>query len=300
MNIPLVSIAICTYNGDKYLRQQLNSIVNQTYPNLEIIIVDDVSSDKTVEILEEYASKYTMLSIIRNELNLGYVKNFEKAIGLCNGEYIALSDQDDIWALDKIQLLKDNIGTNAMIYHNSEFIDQTDRPMNKCVSDIFNMYEGNSSLPFLFDNCVSGHSVLFKKSLCKDLFPFPEKCYHDWWMAFVASENGGIKYYDRALVRYRQHANSNTDMLSIRVKPKSDQKNRIHEIKPDWLTACMKKSTIRTAYIKNLLSCFNTDYSLKNRTKFFFLLIKHYKLLFYLTKKGNLSKINYIRKMCFS
>lgn len=300
MNIPLISIAVCTYNGDKYLRQQLDSIVNQTYPNLEIIIVDDVSSDKTMEILQEYDCMYTMLRVIRNELNLGYAKNFEKAIGLCNGEYIALSDQDDIWAHNKIQLLKDNIEDKVMIYHDSEFIDQTGQSMNKYVSNVFNMYEGNSSLPFLFDNCVSGHAVMFKKSLCKNIFPFPEKLYHDWWMAFIAAENGGIKYYDRALVHYRQHANSNTDMLSIRIKPESDKKNHIHEIKPDWLITCMKKSSVIKAYIKNLLSCFNTDYSIKNPIKLFFLLLKHYKLLFYQKKKGNLSKINYIRKMCFS
>ncbi|WP_029274509.1 glycosyltransferase family 2 protein [Pedobacter borealis] len=300
MNIPLVSIALCTYNGEKYLRQQLDSIVNQTYPNLEIVVVDDVSSDNTIEILNEYALKHTKFRIIRNELNLGYVKNFEKAIGLCNGEYISLSDQDDIWSLDKIQLLKDNIGANAMIYHDSEFIDQTDRPMNKRMSDVLNMYEGNSSLPFLFYNCVSGHSALFKRSLSKNLFPFPGKFYHDWWMAFVATENGGLKYLDQTLVLYRQHSTSNTDILNIKARPKKTKKGIVKEIKPDWLAYCIIKTKTEADYINQLLSCFDSEGFVISRMRLFFLLLKNYKLIFYLKKKNGLSKLNYIRKMCFS
>jgi len=86
MNEPLVSIALCTYNGSKYLMEQLNSLSGQTYKNLEIVIVDDGSSDGTIELLRQYTiDSYLNIKIYLNHENLGYIKNFEKAISLCNG-----------------------------------------------------------------------------------------------------------------------------------------------------------------------------------------------------------------------
>ena len=103
-NIPLVSIALCIYNGERFLKEQLETLVNQTYKNIEIVAVDDCSTDSSVLILETYKAKYPFINIHRNARNLGYVKNFEKAISLCKGDFIALSDQDDIWDPDKIKL----------------------------------------------------------------------------------------------------------------------------------------------------------------------------------------------------
>src|ERR1700743_1857825 len=100
----LVSIALCTYNGAAYIEEQLDTLVNQSYPNCEIIVVDDCSKDNTVKILSEYADKYPQVRIHINEKNLGYTRNFEKAIRLCKGEYIALCDQDDIWDPQKIEM----------------------------------------------------------------------------------------------------------------------------------------------------------------------------------------------------
>ena len=86
----LVSIALCTYNGEAYIKEQLDSLIDQTYPNCEIIIVDDCSKDGTVGILKQYADKYPQIKLHINGENLGYTKNFEKAINLCNGDYVAL------------------------------------------------------------------------------------------------------------------------------------------------------------------------------------------------------------------
>ena len=101
MQNKLVSIAMATYNGEKYLKEQLDSIYAQTYKDIEVIVCDDCSSDKTVEILDEYKEKYGLKYYI-NEKNLGFKKNFEKAISLCSGDFIALADQDDIWIENKI------------------------------------------------------------------------------------------------------------------------------------------------------------------------------------------------------
>jgi len=101
----LASIAMCTYNGEKYLREQLDSLVAQDYPNLEIVIVDDCSTDSTPQLLEEYAGQHPNFTIHQNEQNMGFRRNFEKALKLCSGEIISLCDQDDIWFPNKISAL---------------------------------------------------------------------------------------------------------------------------------------------------------------------------------------------------
>ena len=102
MTKPLVSIALCTFNGVEFLKKQLDTIINQDYKNLEIIICDDLSKDGTKNILDKYSLEDNRIKLFYNNENLGYIKNFEKAIKNCSGEYIFLSDQDDIWELDKV------------------------------------------------------------------------------------------------------------------------------------------------------------------------------------------------------
>ena len=93
----LVSVVMATYNGDKFIRLQIESILNQSYSNLEIVVVDDASSDNTLTILQEYANADDRISIYPNDKNIGFVANFERGLMLVKGEYIALSDQDDIF-----------------------------------------------------------------------------------------------------------------------------------------------------------------------------------------------------------
>ena len=101
----MISIALASYNGSKYIREQLDSILEQTYQDFELIICDDCSTDNTWQILQEYAQKDSRIKVFENERNLGFKKNFEKAISLCNGKYIALSDQDDIWIDNHLEVL---------------------------------------------------------------------------------------------------------------------------------------------------------------------------------------------------
>lgn len=123
----MISIAMATYNGEKYLREQLDSILAQTIQDFELIVCDDCSTDSTVQILNEYVEKDSRIKVFVNAKNLGFRKNFEKAIGLCKGEYIALSDQDDIWMTEHLELLVDNIQNKDLIAGNSELIDSLGR-----------------------------------------------------------------------------------------------------------------------------------------------------------------------------
>ena len=112
----MISVAMTTYNGEKYLKEQIDSILSQSEKDIELIICDDCSTDNTNKILSDYTEKDKRVHVYKNELNLGYVKNFEKAISLCSGDYIALSDQDDIWLPEHLSvLLKHLKNTNCSL-----------------------------------------------------------------------------------------------------------------------------------------------------------------------------------------
>ena len=97
MNNSLVSVVMCTYNGSRFVAEQIDSICRQTFPQLQIIIVDDASSDNTYEIVKQYADKDERIQSYRNDTNLGFNLNFNKACKLATGDFIAIADQDDIW-----------------------------------------------------------------------------------------------------------------------------------------------------------------------------------------------------------
>jgi len=293
MDAPLVSIAFCTYNGEKHLQQQLDSLVNQTYPQLEIVAVDDRSSDGTFEILTAYANRYDFVKVFKNEHNLGHTKNFEKAIALCTGEFIALADQDDVWDLDKISLMLANIGDSALIYHDSEFTDEQDRPLNKKMSDVINMYQGNSAKPLLFLNCVTGHASLFRKELRKYLGSFNAEFHHDWWIGLIATQHGGIKYLDKPLVKYRQHGNSFTDILELKESKMEPGKYAAMNLR--WLKY-IGDHIMEIAPLAKKMVKLHDEKTFISSLKLMLLILNDYKLYFYTKRKSKLSKINMARK----
>jgi glycosyltransferase involved in cell wall biosynthesis len=214
-SLPLISIALCTYNGEKYLTEQLDTLVFQSYPNFEIIVVDDCSTDSTIEILKRYEAK-DQIRLFQNESNLGFSKNFEKAIKLCNGEFISLCDQDDIWDTNKIQKLYDNLEDHILIYHDSELINSSGQSLQRKMSDVNNFVKGSNNKAFIFRNCIAGHTILFRKKLTEFIFPIPETFFHDWWMVYAATTIDKIAFIPEVLVKYRQHEKSYTDTLKLR------------------------------------------------------------------------------------
>ncbi len=204
---PLVSVAMCTYNGARFLKEQLDSILAQSYPDIEIIITDDGSADDTPAILAEYAARDARVRWSVNEVNLGFVKNFEKAISLCSGRYIALADQDDLWDPRKIERFVETIGMNAMIYSDAELIDAEGKPLGSyLIRPGKRPVAGSMPLAFILDNCVSGNTLMFERSLLPRLLPIPEGIsFHDQWIAFAASASGTIVSTEEALTRYRRY-----------------------------------------------------------------------------------------------
>jgi len=288
-DFPLVSIALCVYNGEKFLREQLDSLVGQSYPNLEIIAVDDCSKDTSKSILKVYADKYPFLRVIENEVNLGYVKNFEKAISLCKGEYIALSDQDDIWHPDKIKIQYENIGTNLLLYHDSAFMEDNGAMIDMKMSDIIHLYRGNQPEVFYFFNCVSGHTCFFKRELVSEILPFHPEHFHDHWIAFVAVNLGTIDFVPQALVNYRQHPTTSTDILNKRKKfrRKYHENRDIKKLRKDlkWIKQC---ATFQKNRNPEFLNKFMTLFEERLDTFFSYeyakFIDKHFDILYFIQK----------------
>lgn len=203
---PLISVALCTYNGARYLREQLDSLFAQDYPALEVIAVDDASTDGTVLILESYRSRHPQLRVIHNIQNLGLRGNFERALSLCRGVFIAPCDQDDIWLPGKLSALYAAIGNHSMAYCDSELIDAAGHPLGSRMSAHWRMQDIDDPVALIMDNCVSGHAMLLRRLLLKQAFPLQEGMFHDWWLATVAAAEGGVIYCPKVLVQYRRHA----------------------------------------------------------------------------------------------
>lgn len=293
VEFPKVSIALCTYNGERFLKEQLDTLINQTYSNLEIIAVDDCSNDNTVAILTSYAYKYTFLKVFLNAANLGFTKNFEKAISLCSGDYIALCDQDDIWSPEKInELIKYSQG-KVLVYHDSKLIDAEGKDIGKKISDRFNMFQGNDPRPLLFFNCISGHSMLFEKRIISEIIPIKFVGFHDWWIAYIAANMGSIGYIDKCLVNYRQHEESVSDVMNL----KKTKKPNDWTFK-QWLVLCASYEKNRyPVFVRN---AYNLYFSNRNKKGIsferLFFLLRNRGLLLGLQKKSQLSKINFILK----
>lgn len=231
--MPTVSIAMTTYNGEKYLREQLDSILNQTCKDFELIICDDCSSDSSVHILNEYAGKDKRIKVFVNEHNLGFKKNFEKAISLCNRDYIALSDQDDVWKKEHIEILLSNLGDSYLVCGNVELIDSNGSHIKNDQININRYISKNCEeqfLQLLHINFVQGCTCLFRKELVSKILPIPEnQKYHDKWIGLVAIlEQKPIIYVDKTLVYYRRHDKNVTvksDSLRDKLKWNEDIKD---------------------------------------------------------------------------
>jgi glycosyltransferase involved in cell wall biosynthesis len=220
-NNSLVSIAMATYNGAKYIEEQLQSIIHQTHSNIEIIIVDDCSKDDTVKIVHKYQQQYPFIVLFVNEQNSGVTRTFEKAIKESKGLFIAISDQDDIWELNKIEILVNEIREHDAVYSNSLLVDANGQSLNKSFSSIMNMKTYYSGAPFLLSNSVPGHTILMKQEFVKKILPFPQDMLFDLWIGFCAAANNGIKFVDKTLVKYRQH-----DTNTIGTRDSKNKKQR--------------------------------------------------------------------------
>lgn len=207
-----VSIVMCTYNGEKFLKEQLESIVNQTYPIYELIIQDDCSTDGTYDILQDYSERYPYIHVFQNRENMGVNRNFFNALRKTSGDYIAISDQDDIWELDKIENQVNSIGDNLLSFGFS-------RPFatGKNIRFHFDSRIPNYTLErFIYVGGVPGHTILIKKEFMEILDKVNVETYditYDRLLSMLAASYGKICFCDKVLVNHRRHINAATYTL---------------------------------------------------------------------------------------
>lgn len=237
-----VIILMSTYNGEKYVAEQLESLINQTYKNIEILIRDDGSKDKTKEIIKEFALKTNNINLIEGE-NIGFIDSFFELLKTASlADYYAYCDQDDVWMEDKIEravqfLEKTNENKPVLYFSNSDYYDTN---MNFIATAEKNkVYSFRNSLV----ECVTQGMTMVVNNCTRETITKnrPKNClYHDWWTYMVCSGFGEIIYDSKSLVKYRRHNKSVTvegknpfELLVFRIK-KFIVGNSLKQIKEQW------------------------------------------------------------------
>ena len=215
-----LSIALCTYNGTLYLKEQLESIAAQSRPPDELVISDDHSTDDTPRLIEEFAATAGFpVHLSVNESNLGTAKNFEKAIDLCRGDVILLSDQDDVWHSDKLESVERIFELKpelSLVFSNAELVDETLRVFDETLFDRlqFNgrkqrMVRSGQALDVqLRENLVCGCTMAFRANLKELVLPISGDgpLVHDGWIVLLIAAAGEIDFINQPLLKYRQHS----------------------------------------------------------------------------------------------
>jgi glycosyltransferase involved in cell wall biosynthesis len=199
-----VSVALATYNGRAYLPEQLASLAAQNRPPDELVVCDDGSNDGTVELLEEFARTAPFkVRIYRNESNLGVLRNFEKALSLCEGDIVFLSDQDDVWLPEKIEAVVELFGKDAraLAVVNDKLI--TDENLVPTGATMLGNIRGFGSPD---GNFVAGCCSAFRREWLKIALPIPEGAIaHDTWLVGLAHRLEVASICERPLQYYRRH-----------------------------------------------------------------------------------------------
>ncbi len=215
----MISIALAAYNGSKYIREQIDSIIAQTYQDFELIICDDCSTDGTWQILEEYSALDTRIKIYRNPMNMGYRRNFEKIALMCTSEMIAFCDQDDIWLPNHLQVLYEHIGSCDVCSADAEIIDSDDKSRGFLWSDFTDLSNWptnaleQSYTYWYYRNPFPGCNSMYRKSFLSKIYPIltNEIQLHDTFADTMACTIGnGISYVKIVTMKYRFHQDSVT------------------------------------------------------------------------------------------
>lgn len=196
---------MATYNGELYIERQINSILSQLGMDDELIIIDDYSLDNTKHIIHEFCDK--RIKLYANEQNLGFLKTFEKAIILAEGDIIFLSDQDDIWIDKKVETVLYYFKENNIdiLFHDAIIVDREQNILFKSFTEIRRI--SLNPLRNFISNSFTGCCMAFKSDVKKYILPIPEQAgYHDRWIAVIGGLAGlNIKFISDKLIYYVRH-----------------------------------------------------------------------------------------------
>lgn len=246
-----VSVALCTYNGQRFIEAQIDSILSQSVLPDELVVSDDASKDNTLALIrarvDAFGDGAPRLTILENRSALGVTANFEKAILATSGDLIILSDQDDVWAPDRVELtVRAFADPDVMLVHGDAHL--IDANGDRLPSSLFDSYGVDAETRELLAsrrafelllrrNLITGATAAIRRSVAEQAAPFPASWVHDEWLAIVAAATGSIVPLENELIGYRQHGNNEIGavQLTLRSKirkltePGSDRNRRILE-----------------------------------------------------------------------
>jgi Glycosyltransferases involved in cell wall biogenesis len=223
-NVAKFSVAMCTYNGAQFVSEQLDSIAAQTRRPDELVVCDDRSTDATTELIRQFARRAPFtVRLYVNEKNLGSTKNFERVIDLCEGDLIALADQDDVWLPEKLQRLERALQDEdvGLAFTDGEVVDETLRPLGQRVWETIRFgeaeqrlfREGGAFAVLLDHNVATGAAMALKAKFRELILPIPNDLVHDgipvlhdWWAALLVAAVAKVSFIPEPLFKYRQHS----------------------------------------------------------------------------------------------
>lgn len=229
---PSVSVALCTYNGERFIAEQLRSILHQTLMPAQVVVSDDGSSDATVQIVKdvfarfraehsgaEHSGSVPALTVLRNDHALGVTANFQQASLACTGELIALSDQDDLWVPNRLERMVAQFVSHpnlTLLHSDARLVDDNGTPLGGTLSEAIEfsaaeqrrIHSGQALDVLLRRNVVTGATTVFRRSLLESAVPFPPAWVHDEWLAIIAAITDRMDFLPEELTDYRQHASN--------------------------------------------------------------------------------------------
>jgi glycosyltransferase involved in cell wall biosynthesis len=220
-SLPKIDILMATYNGSAYIDEQIQSILDQTYKNIHLYIRDDLSTDNTVAIINKFQQQYpNKITIVPSKERLGVIRNFSFLMEQSTADYIMLSDQDDVWLADKVQItltkmqeLETQHGQRIplLVHTDLKVVDQQLNPIFASFWEYaaLNVRVQQTFPRLLMQNIITGCAMMMNRSLVKLAAPIPPKVImHDWWIALVAAAFGAIGCVHQPTMLYRQHSNN--------------------------------------------------------------------------------------------
>jgi glycosyltransferase involved in cell wall biosynthesis len=211
-------VALATYNGERFLPQQLASIQQQTRLPDELVVSDDQSTDRTLEIIREFAASVPFpVRILENERNVGFVANFERAIRRCEGDLIALSDQDDIWYPVRLERSEQELTAHpqaSLVFSDGDIVDDRDQLVGTRLWTSFG-FAGETRQRFLArdytvlvrNRFVTGATVMFRSRMRESCLPIGPGWVHDEWIVALTAGVAEVRPIEIPLIRYRTHTN---------------------------------------------------------------------------------------------
>lgn len=220
----MISVALCTHNGARYLGEQVRSICAQSLPPGEIVLSDDASTDGSVSLVRDTLQQCLLerpglsieLRVMENRPALRVTKNFEQAVRACRGELIALSDQDDVWAPDRLARMSAEFERQPqllLLHSDARLVGPQLEDLGQTLfyalevtpSELRRIHDGSAFDVYLRRNLVTGAATMFRRSLVEPAVPFPEGWVHDEWLGIIAAAIGKVDVLEAPLIDYRQH-----------------------------------------------------------------------------------------------